>query len=82
MSSLKVLGIKLNLQLPEFQLSSSLPQKKKKKKYVKRPNPASIEIDVTLSLFSIFLGRLLFWAPGIMFYAFRLKPGFIFYSTI
>ena len=46
------------------------------------PNPASIEIDVTLSLFSIFFGRLLFWAAGSIFYAFRLKPGFIFCSTI
>lgn len=62
MSSLKFLRIKLNLQLPRFRLSSSLhtlslpptsppPQKKKK---VKGPNPASIEIDVTLSLVSIF----------------------------
>lgn len=51
MSSLKVLGIKLNLQRPELRLSSSLS---KKKKYVKGPNPASIEIDVTLSLFRFF----------------------------
>lgn len=80
MSSLKVLGIKLNLQLLEFLLSSSL--QKKKKKYVKGPNPASSEMNVTLCLFNIFSGRLLFWAAGSTFYAFRLKPGFIFYSTI